>query len=154
MAKSLLREALRPECVRTHLGALDKESCIRELVGILRVAGLLRDPAEAERVVLARERLMSTGLEHGIAIPHGKTDTVDRLLVALGLKPEGIDFGCVDGQPARILILTLSPASRSGPHIRFMAEVSGLLRSASLRAAVLAAPTPSEVVRLLTAGEV
>ena len=133
-----------------RLKADTKDEAIRELVGILAEAGLLGDRGEAERVVLERERVMSTGMEAGIAIPHGKTDTVDRLVVGLALKAEGIDFDCADGKPARILLVTLSPACRTGPHLRFMADITRLLRDPGLREAVLNAATPREVVSLLT----
>jgi mannitol/fructose-specific phosphotransferase system IIA component (Ntr-type) len=103
-------------------------------------------------VVLDRERMMSTGLENGIAIPHGKCNSVKKLIVAVGLKPDGVDFECADGQPARIFLLTLSPASRSGPHIRFMAEISRLLQNDNLRSRVLAATTGKEIEALLTGG--
>jgi len=133
-----------------NLEATEKQDAIRELIGILDDAGHLTDRAEAERVVLERESIMSTGMEKGIAIPHGKTDTVDSLVVAVALKPEGIDFACADGQPATILITTLSPASRSGPHIRFMAEVSTLLQSEATRERLLASSTPEQAVAILT----
>jgi len=153
MAASFLWQVLKPELIRMRLESRDKTGIIRELVGILDTAGLLRDRAEAERVVLAREQMMSTGMEHGVAIPHGKTDTVDGLLVAMALCPEGVDFDCIDRQPARILIVTLSPASRTGPHIRFMAEVSRILRDADLRDQVLAAKSSGTVVDILLRAE-
>ena len=150
MSSSFLRNALSPEFVRVSMAAETKEEAIRELVGILETGGVLPDPEEALRVVYEREKVMSTGMERGIAIPHGKTDTVDSLHVAFAVKPEGIDFDCADGEPARILIVTISPASRSGPHIRFMAEISRLLQDTGLRDRVLAAASPEEIVRLLT----
>ncbi len=149
MASLFLRKLLQPELIRMQLQASTKEEIIREMVGILDEAGLLKNRAAAEKVVLNREAIMSTGMESGIAIPHGKTDTVDSLIVAMALKPEGVDFDCADGQQANILILTLSPSSRSGPHIRFMAEISNLLRNDQLRENILAAGTPQEVINLL-----
>ena len=150
MSSVFLRQVLRPELIRMHLEANTKVDAIHELIGVLDAAGLLCDRDEAERVVSEREKVMSTGMELGIAIPHGKTDTVDGLLAAVALKPEGMDFACVDGQLARIVIITLSPASRSGPHIRFMAEISKLLRSEQLRRKILEASSPEEVMMLLT----
>jgi PTS system nitrogen regulatory IIA component len=150
MSDSFLQSTLQPSLVRMRLAATEKTAAIRELLDILDGARLLPNRAEAERVVLARERMMSTGMENGLAIPHGKTDTVDRLLVALALKPEGMDFGCIDGQPARILICTLSPASRTGPHLRFMAEISRLLQDPGARDRLLSARTPHDVLAALT----
>ncbi len=152
MASRILKDVLQPQLVRVNMQASTKNEAILELLDILESGGLLKDRAEAERVVFEREKSMSTGLEHGIAIPHGKTDTVSSLIVALATKPEGIDFECADGLPARILIMTLSPASVSGPHIRFMAEVSQLLRHADLRDRILSASTAEDVVHYLTNG--
>ena len=145
----LLKNVLTPDVVRIPLNANDKEGIIRELIDILDAKNRLPDRAAAEKVVFEREANMSTGMENGVAIPHGKTDTVDRLHVAMGLKPEGVDFGCVDGEPARILILTLSPASTSGPHIRFMAEITRLLQQEALRRRLLACRTPEEAIHVI-----
>jgi PTS system nitrogen regulatory IIA component len=150
MASVFLGKLLKPELVKMHLEATTKVGAIREMVSILDQAGMLKDSQAAEEVVLERETIMSTGMERGIAIPHGKTDSVDSLVVALGLKPEGLDFGSADGQPTNILIITLSPLSRTGPHIRFMAEISTLLSNDSLRKLILNAKTSQEVVDLLT----
>ena len=149
MLPSILRHALRAEAVKLRLAAECKADAIRELVQTLDKAGLLPDAADALRVVEAREKVMSTGMENGIAIPHGKTDSVGQLVVAIGLKPEGIDFDSVDGEPTRIVLLTVSPASKSGPHLRFMADVTRILRDADLRERILSAETAAEVVRLL-----
>lgn len=145
-----LQNALVPAQAKPRMAASTKQAAITELLDMLDSAGVLSNRAEAERVVFERERRMSTGLENGVAIPHGKTDAVDRLLVAVGTKPEGIDFDCADGKPARFLILTLSPASGTGPHIRFMAEVSRLLHSDSVRNKALAAQTPEALVQAFT----
>jgi PTS system nitrogen regulatory IIA component len=150
LATRFLKQVLNPSLVRLSLEAERADDVIPELIGILSGAGLLKDPVEAERVVRVREASMSTALEHGIAIPHGKTDTVDSLLVAVGLKPTGLDFRSLDGEPTTIFLLTLSPASRTGPHIRFMAEVTRLLQSESARQGILSATTPEQVVALLT----
>ncbi|MCF7853425.1 MAG: PTS sugar transporter subunit IIA [Candidatus Pacebacteria bacterium] len=150
MKTRLLRSFLKPELVRVNISATCKREAILTLLNIVDDAGSLRDRDEAERVVFERERNMSTGLERGVAIPHGKTDSVDNLLVAIATKPDGLDFDSADGQPAKILVLTLSPAGRSGPHIRFMAEISRLLRDDVLRRRVVEAQSADEIVSLLT----
>jgi mannitol/fructose-specific phosphotransferase system IIA component (Ntr-type) len=145
----ILLKALKPEAIRLRLEATTKEAAIRELVGILDSVEPLQDRAEAERVIFAREQTMSTGMQDGLAIPHAKTDVVEHLVVALGLKPEGLDFDCADGQPARILFVTLSPTNKAGPHIQLLAEVTGVLRHQAAREAVLQAKTPEEVIAAL-----
>lgn len=150
MAQKPLNDALRRERIKPRLASNDKDGIIREMIQILVDAGAIDDREAAETVVFEREETMSTGMENGIAIPHGKTDTVDSLVVALGLKPEGVEFECVDGQPATIIVLILSPASRTGPHIRFMAGISKLLHDESVRNRLLACETAEEILRVLT----
>ncbi len=147
---SMLQKVLKPEAIRIRLQATNKQEAIRELVDILDQAEHLKDRAEAERVLFARERSLSTGLQDGIAIPHGKTDTVDHLVVAIGIRKDGIDFDCADGKPARIFVLALSPASKAGPHIQFLAEISSILAKPEARQRLLSAASPQEVYSLLT----
>lgn len=150
MAHNPLNDALRREQIKPRLAGSDKDGIIREMIQVLVGAGAVNDREAAETVVFEREKTMSTGMENGIAIPHGKTDTVDSLVVALGLKPEGVEFQCVDGQPATIIVLILSPANRAGPHIRFMAGISKLLRNESVRNRLLACETADEILQVLT----
>jgi len=149
MSASLIHKALLPGHIKVCLEGEDKWSIIHELLTVLENVHGLSDRAAAEKAVCEREKRMSTGLEYGIAIPHGKTDTVDHLIVAMGLKPEGVEFDSADGEPARIILLTLSPASRSGPHIRFMAEVSNLLQRKEPRQRLLSAETPEQAAAVM-----
>lgn len=152
MAVNFLKDVIRSDSIKPRLESETKNDIILELLDILDTNGLLPNREEAERVVLDRERMMSTGLENGIAIPHGKCASLKDLVVAIGLKPDGVDFDCADGQPARIFLLTLSAADRSGPHIRFMAEISRLLQSEELRKRVLECTDPGTIAQLLTGG--
>jgi len=102
------------------------------------------------QVVMEREQKMSTSLESGIAVPHGKSVSIDRLLVAVGLKQKGIDFKSADGQPSKIIILILSSASQTGPHVRCLAEIGRLLQSDTNRKKVLAAKDAETVFRIMT----
>jgi PTS system nitrogen regulatory IIA component len=102
------------------------------------------------KAIQEREKKMSTGMHHGLAIPHGKTDTVDTLYASVGLVPEGVDFDSQDGEPSRIFILTVSPLNRAGPHIQFLAEISRLLTRQDIRDEMLAASTEDELYTILT----
>lgn len=147
-----IKDLLKPELVIMDLKAGTKEEAIREMVGLLDRNGLLKNSEEALRVVLERESIMSTGMEKGIAIPHGKTDTVDSLITAVAIKRDGLDFESADGHPATILIITLSPASKTGPHIRFMAEISRILHNDEIRRKILETDSSQRIVELFTKG--
>ena len=145
-----LQKVLGTDFVRPELSSRTKTDVINEMLGILVATGKVKDEEAARTSLFERERKMSTGMQHGIAIPHGKTAAVDTLIACVGISREGIDFGSLDGEPARIFIMTLSPKDRTGPHIQFLAEVSELLRSRERRQAMLRASAPDELLRILT----
>lgn len=147
-----LRKVLTPSAISVALKGSTKDAVIGELMDLLMATGKIRDldaRQKAVQAVLDRERKMSTGMQNGVAIPHGKTDTVDTLVAAVGLKKEGVDFQALDGQPSRIFVMTLSPDTRTGPHIQFLAEISRQLSDAGIREKVLQASTPEEVLDIL-----
>ena len=143
------KKPLTVETISLDLRGNDKEEILAEMVDLLAASGHIRDKEAVLKAVTDREKRMSTGMQNGIAIPHGKTDSVDCLVAALGIKREGIDFGALDGQPSTIFVMTVSPDSRTGPHIQFLAEVSRPLNDASVRAKILSASTREEVLKLL-----
>lgn len=145
-----IKRVLTTKQVRLPLRTSSKQDVIEELLDLLVSAGLVSDRASALKTVLEREKKMSTGLQNGIAIPHGKTDAVQQLVAAVGIKPEGIAFEALDGQPTRIVVLTLSPASKAGPHIQFLADLSKTLGDEATRNVLLHAKSEDEVVAILT----
>jgi PTS system nitrogen regulatory IIA component len=145
-----LRKVLTRDTVRLNLPGETKDQVIEALVNLLVATGKVNDPKAALECVLERERKMSTGMKHGIAIPHGKTDAVDGLLACIGVKPEGIDFASLDGEASTIFVMTLSPTTRTGPHLQFLAEVSQLLKSPETRRRILQARDEQQVLRILT----
>ncbi len=146
---SLLRDTLAVECLRPRLLSDDKAGIITELLDLLDEQGLLRDAASARQAVLDREEGFSTGLEHGLAIPHGRTDAVDRLVCAIGLKQEGADFGSMDSRPTRIVILVLAPACAAAPQLQFISQICQVLNEQG-RAALLACDTAEDMHAVLT----
>jgi len=88
-------------------------------------------------------------MENGIALPHAKTDGVDDLEIAIGIKKEGIDFGAMDGKKSRLFILIISPQKDSGPHIQFLACISSILIDPQVREALINIDTPEKAVGLL-----
>lgn len=145
-------QVLKNGCICLHLEGHNKREIITELIDRMDAAGLLPDRDAALAAVIERERKMSTGMQFGIAVPHGKTPTVDGLVTAFAVKKEGVDFGSVDGQPARIFIMTVSSTYRTGPHIQYLAQVGRLLNKAGIRQKILAAETTEDIIAALTNG--
>ncbi|MDY0144505.1 MAG: PTS sugar transporter subunit IIA [Kiritimatiellia bacterium] len=144
-----LKKPLTVETISLDLKGTTKEEILSEMVDLLMASGHIRDREAVLRAIADREKRMSTGMQNGIAIPHGKTDSVDCLIAALGIKRTGVDFGALDGQPSTIFVMTVSPDSRTGPHIQFLAEISRPLNDAAVRAKILAATSREEVLQLL-----
>lgn len=145
-----LKTVLSSDTVDLHLKGTSKEAIIDELLEVLVKAGKVKDKNSARACILDRERKMSTGMKHGIAIPHGKTDSVDDLVACIGISDNPVDFDSLDQEPCRIFIMTLSPVDKTGPHLQFLAEVSLLFKSAEKRQEILKTANKADVIRILT----
>ena len=143
-------ERLRNGAFCLDLQGENKQDIIRELVDLLAADGQIGDRDAVLRAVMERERKMSTGMQSGIAVPHGKTDSVNELAVAFGIKRDGVDFDSLDGEPARIFVMTVSPVTQTGPHVRYLAEVSKFLNSPDVRQRLLAAGSVDEILDILS----
>ena len=149
----ILTRILQPACIKAPLQGKDKNAVISELIDLLDANGLLLDKNAAWEAVFTRERTHSTGIGSGIAIPHGKCTGVQKLVMALGITHEPIDFESVDGKPVTIVILLVSPADRSGPHIQALAKISRLMLDEQFRRSLENAGTADEVYELLSRKE-
>lgn len=145
-----LKKILTPDVVWVDLRANTKEGIIEEMVDRLVAAGKITKRDEIIQSILEREAKMSTGMQNGVAIPHGKTDAVKSLVAAVGLQKAGVNFDSMDGSPCSIFIMTLSPVNRAGPHMQFLAEVSRLISQPAEREKLLASRTHAEIYELLT----
>ena len=144
-----LKTVLTKDTISLHLKGTSKEGIINELLDILAAANKIQDRNAAFAAVMDREQKMSTGMKHGIAIPHGKSATVHDLVACIGISDAPIDFDSLDHEPCRIFIMTLSPLEKTGPHLQFLAEISLLFKSAEKRAEILKAVSPEEILRIL-----
>lgn len=141
-----LKNILSPKLVKVHLDGTTKQEVIKELLALLVEDGKVQDVELAYNDMMARERTMSTGIQHGVAIPHAKTKAVKDLVACIGIKPEGIDFQSLDGEPSKIFIMTLSPYDRVGPHVQFLAEISMVIKTPEARERLINAKTVSDVL--------
>lgn len=148
-----LSELLNDKAVTLSLAARDKESCIKELVQLLEAAHGVNTRGEILSKVLQRESMMSTGIGNGVAIPHGKTRLLDHLVAACGVSPAGIEFDSMDGEPATLFILLVSPESLRGPHVKALANVSRLLKEESVRTSLRQSATPEDFLASLRDAE-
>ncbi len=151
-----LSSLLAPDLVKVGLAARDKDAAIGEMVDFLVAKGRVGADRrnEAIQAVLERERSLSTGMEHGVAIPHGAVSCVKELTGVLGISREGIEFASLDGKPAHLLVCLLLPVPRASRHVRTLAGIARLLRSESLRGRLLAVTTAEQAMTLIRSEEI
>jgi PTS system nitrogen regulatory IIA component len=150
MSDFVVREAIIPE-----LPATNKEGVIRAMVESLRAAGQFRgaDLEDIIRAILKREFLGSTGIGRGVAIPHTKHNSVERLVGTVAISHKGIAFDSLDGEPVHVFVLLISPQDRPGDHLRALENVSRSLRDDNFVRALRGANTREEIIALLDRAE-
>ncbi|MBW2621596.1 MAG: PTS sugar transporter subunit IIA [Deltaproteobacteria bacterium] len=127
-----LTDILHQEAVKADLTAERKKDVLEELCSLVaEKEGLELEPLL--QVLLEREKLGSTGITDGIAIPHGKSSDIDKILVAFGRSGSGIDFDSMDGGPAYLFFLILAPMNSTTVHLKVLAKISRLLKDPVLR---------------------
>lgn len=142
--KNLLK-VITSKCISTNLKGTTKDEIITEMVDLVAKSGAVTDRDQVLRDVFAREHTMSTGMQHGIAIPHGKTDGVTHMCTAIGIKKDGVDFESLDKLPAQIFIMVVSPKKTSGPHLQFLASITNILKNPGTIEKMLEATKSSEI---------
>jgi nitrogen PTS system EIIA component len=146
LGEFVVREAIIPA-----LTATTKEGVIRAMVESLRDAGQVRaaDTEDVVRAILKRELLGSTGIGRGVAIPHTKHQSVERLIGTVAVAPGGVAFESLDGAPVFVFVLLISPQDRPGDHLRALENVSRCLRDESFVRSLRAAKSKAEIGGLL-----
>jgi PTS system nitrogen regulatory IIA component len=148
-----LTELLSPDAVSARLQATTKRDALAELVELLEKGHNLDSHGEILDRVLRREAMMSTGIGNGVAIPHGKARSVDRMLAACATSAAGVDFESVDGEPAYVFILLVSPENVGTPHVKVLANISRLLKEESVRKSLRDADSSSAFLAVLQDAE-
>ena len=126
-------EFLNEKAIAADMKATTKEQALRELVEVLAKAEGIKNPSELVKVLMGREALGSTGIGQGVGIPHAKTNSVKKLVAALGICPQGVDFDALDGEPVHIFFLLVAPEDSAGPHLKGLARISRLLKDKYFR---------------------
>jgi PTS system nitrogen regulatory IIA component len=144
---------LKEDCIITNLKSRDKEGVLRELIKLLEKNGYVKDGEKILETVLEREKLGSTGIGQGIAIPHAKTEQINDIVCALGISQNGIDFDSLDGEPVYIVFLVLAPTKSIGQHLKTLAKIARLLKDKVFRNALRNAKSPSEALKIIKEDE-
>ena len=146
-----LTDFVVPDAVITSMEAVSKEGAIRAMVESLKNAGSINadDEESIVQAILKREELGSTGIGNGVAVPHTKHPSVDRLIATIALSADGVDFASLDGESVHILFLLVSPPDRPGDHLRGLENISRQLRNSNFCNFLRQSNTSEQIVDLL-----
>ena len=144
-----IRDILDESVVRVPLESSEKEECFEEMVDLLVRAGQVQDRAGALQAIRNREAQGSTGIGHGIGVPHAKHASMQKLTIALGVSPDGIEFEAIDDKPVHVVFLLLARVSEPGAHVQALAQIVRLVQTPGFCRALIAATTPAQVLALI-----
>lgn len=148
-----LMDFLIPDAIEPDMKSTNKVDAIKELVLLLKKVGAITEEVTIAKVVLEREELGTTGIGEGIAVPHGKSDAVNRLVAAFGRSEKGLDFESIDKKPVHLIFLLVAPSSTAGPHLMALARISRLLKNRDFRNNLMNARDKSEILKMFEAEE-
>jgi len=148
---SNISDLLDPGCIRLELGTHLKEAVIKELVQLLAKAGKLKDDTIDRYVeeVMGREKISSTGIGKGIAIPHVLVTEVSEIMMAVGRSVKGVPFNSVDGKPAHLIFLIIGPQGQNNEYLKILSKLSRYLNDRTFFETLMKIEDPAEVVELV-----
>jgi len=144
-----LLDLISPRCIKVPLEAKNKTEAISELVEMAASVKQLPHRQAIFEALMEREEVGSTGIGHGVALPHAKCVEVKEICVACGIAPEGVDFDALDQEPVYIFFLILAPRSAPGQHLKVMASLTRMLSKASAREELLKASNADDAYSIL-----
>jgi PTS system nitrogen regulatory IIA component len=140
---------LKLDAIIADLAATTKAGALAELATQMATINPKVDAGDLRRVLEERELLASTAIGDGIAIPHGKLDSIGELAGVLARSVPGIEFESIDGRPTHLIFMLVAPVSSTGVHLKALARLSRLFRDADFRRRLLAAPTREDMYKVI-----
>lgn len=144
-----LDQIFKIEFLVESLSSDNKKDVLAELIHVMIRNGLKIDPSKAVDVLQQREKLGSTGIGEGVAIPHGKVSDLQELVVAFGRSNKGIDFDAIDGKPVHLFFLLLAPENSTGQHLKALAKISKMLKTPNFRKTLLDAESRNDLYKAI-----
>jgi fructose-specific phosphotransferase system IIA component len=148
-----ISDILDESLVKTQLPGNSKDEIISHMIDIVATSKKVLNREKVQEAIFEREKIMSTGVGNGFAIPHGKTDAVSDIVAAFAVTAEPIDYQSLDEQPVRLVFLLVGKDSMVGPHIKLLSRISRLMNKEEFRKKLLAAASPKEVLEIFRAEE-
>lgn len=144
-----LVDVLKENQIFLNFEAENKDKAIEKFVSSLQQTGSIKEPEALKDALFEREKLGTTGVGGGIAMPHARSSAIKDLTVAFFRSESGIDFKAIDNGPVNLVFMLLAPVSSGGPYLKLLAKISRLLRSEDFKTSLLEAKSPAEVMRII-----
>ena len=146
-----LTDYIHPACIRIGLKGKFKEALIHELVGLIGASGYIHNLSNFELNIQKREQMETTGLGRGVAIPHGMTNDVNRMSIAVGISPDGADFDSLDGEPVHIFFMIASPDTPQDrkTYLLLLGRLAKALRNEQFRQRLRGAASADKILQIL-----
>lgn len=141
-------DILNEQVVRTSLPGTTKTEIINSMIDLAATQNRVLDKEKLSEAIFEREKIMSTGVGSGFAIPHGKTDAVSDIVAAFAVTAQPIDYQSLDDQPVRIVFLLVGRDNMVGPHIKLLSRISRLMNKEEFRNRLLEAKNPTEILEM------
>ena len=148
-----LTNYLKPEYIAVGLSAATKEELLTKMVDLASKNPHVIDKEKVRTAILERERIMSTGVGKGFAIPHGKTDAVNDIVLAFATTAEPVDYAAMDNEPVRLVLLLVSRDSDVGSRLRLLSRASKVMNSDAARKSLIDAKTAEEILEIFRTEE-
>ena len=143
-----ISDILTEDLVVAGLKGSSKNDIIDAMVDLVALSPKVLDREKVRGAILERERIMSTGVGNGFAIPHGKTDAVSEIVAAFAVTEEAIDYDSLDEKPVRLVFLLVGKDNLVGPHIKLLSRISRLMNKEEFRKRLLTTTSPAEIIDL------
>lgn len=145
-----LTDYLKEKYIVLNLKGRNKKEILTELTDVLALSGKIKNKKAILKVLLERERLGSTGIGNGVAIPHSKSEHVKDFVLAFARKEGGIDFGALDGEKTHIFFILASPKDEVGGHLKIIAKVSRLINDKFVVESLKKATTKGQILKMVS----
>lgn len=141
-----ISDILSTDVIAVKLDTTDKDDAIKKVIDLAAKSNKILDLEKVSQTIFEREKLVSTGVGKGFAIPHGKTDSISDVVAAFAITKEPIDFDSIDGEPVSFIFLLIGKENLLNTHIKLLSRISRLMNKDEFREKLLEAATPEEVL--------
>ena len=148
-----LVDILDKPLIKVNMVATERDEALEELVDVLARAGRVSDHKGCVEALLAREAQQTTGVGSGVAIPHAKHPSIEKLTLALGISKDGIEFDAIDDRPVNTVFLLMAPVNDPGSNVQALAEIARLVRIPGFLNKIAQAKSAEDVLAIIKAEE-